>query len=216
VRSGTLKREINTLYWDVGEEVALKNFAEELVYWYLRFNGFFPLMNFVLHSSDLVSSQSADADILGVRPKYAIEKIGEKHLDRRIFDHFEKNKTIGVICEVKSGQVIDSDILINRIDRLEYALKRIGFFSSPKIDKFSKILVSDPVIYGNFHQVGKLLFTHQRVNRPDFICINLIDVENFLLERIELFSREKDSAKLLFDSDMLQYMIWKQRNGRNG
>ena len=25
------------------------NFAEQLVYWYLRLNGFFPITNFVLH-----------------------------------------------------------------------------------------------------------------------------------------------------------------------
>ncbi len=29
------------------------NYAETLAYWYLRLNGFFPLKNFVLHSSRL-------------------------------------------------------------------------------------------------------------------------------------------------------------------
>ncbi|WP_231968934.1 hypothetical protein [Thermoanaerobacterium sp. RBIITD] len=28
----------------------MNNFAEELTYWYLRFNGFFLLQNFVLHN----------------------------------------------------------------------------------------------------------------------------------------------------------------------
>ena len=28
------------------------NFAEELVYWYLRLNGFFPITNFVLHRDE--------------------------------------------------------------------------------------------------------------------------------------------------------------------
>ncbi len=53
----------------------MRNFGEELAYWYLRLNGFFLIDDFVLHSEDLKSSQSADADVIGIRNPFTVEKI---------------------------------------------------------------------------------------------------------------------------------------------
>ncbi len=54
----------------------MRNFGEELAYWYLRLNGFFLIDDFVLHNADLVSSQNADADVIGIRNPFTIERIG--------------------------------------------------------------------------------------------------------------------------------------------
>jgi hypothetical protein len=43
------------------------NFSEQLAYWYLRLNGFFPLTNFVLHHHGTGERHSSDADIVAVR-----------------------------------------------------------------------------------------------------------------------------------------------------
>ncbi|WP_391574349.1 hypothetical protein [Cohnella sp.] len=193
----------------------MKNFAEELTYWYLRFNGFFPLTNFVLHNQGLSSNQSADADLLAVRPKYVWEEIGGDHLDSKIFDHFSNNINIGVICEVKSGQRISlSDIPITREDRLNYALRRLGFFSEGGAEIHMKKLKSNKVIRGKFHEVGKILITEGACNHPGFICITLDQVEVFITERIRLYESAKGGAKHFFESDMLQYMIWKRQRNR--
>lgn len=193
----------------------MKNFAEELAYWYLRFNGFFPLTNFVLHSQDLVSNHSADADLLGVRPKYVSEEIGDDHIDNNLFKHFSPKTNIGVICEVKSAQGLrSSNILMAREDRIKYALRRIGFFSEENVQIHMEKLRSEKVIRGRFHEVGKLLITERPCSQPGFICMTLDQIESFITERIRMYSDPKSSAKHLFESDMLQYMIWKNRRSR--
>lgn len=190
----------------------MKSFAEELVYWYLRFNGFFPLTNFVLHRQDLISSQSADTDLLGVRPKFVSEEIGGQHIDPMLFMHFRSSINIGLICEVKSGEN-PGTINLSREDRLRYCLKRIGFFSENKVNMHMKSLLTQKVIHGEFHEVGKLLITEKKVNDPGFICLRLKHIEMFILERIEQYPVAKGGAKHFFESDMLQYMIWKRRHG---
>ncbi len=50
------------------------NFAEQLAYWYLRFNGFFPLTNFVLHHG--TGHRTSDTDLLAMRFPYVSEDIG--------------------------------------------------------------------------------------------------------------------------------------------
>jgi hypothetical protein len=189
----------------------MKNFAEELVYWYLRFNGFFPLTNFVLHRQGLLDDhQSADADLLAVRPKFVSEEVGGEHRDEYLFRHFSSQTNIGLICEVKSGNNVNWEKLhLKREDRISYCLRRIGFFSENKVRYHTEILKSHKVSKGQFHEVGKLLVTKRDMNIPGFICLSMGHVEAFILERIHLHSSEKDGAKLHFDSDMLQYMIWK-------
>lgn len=194
----------------------MKNFAEELAYWYLRFNGFFPLTNFVLHRQGLDSPQSADADLLAIRPKFVYEEIGGYHIDDNLFRHFSSNTNIGVICEVKSGQWSNSsEILLEREDRLRYALRRIGFFSEEKVQFHMQKLRSEKVVKGKFHEVGKVLITDYPLNHQGFICLTLKHIESFITERIRIYSDEKNGAKHFFESDMLQYMIWKgRRRGR--
>jgi len=190
----------------------MKNFAEELVYWYLRFNGFYPLTNFVLHRQGLLDNhQSADADLLAVRPKFVSEEVGGEHRDEDLFRHFSPQTNIGLICEVKSGNHVDGERLyFQREDRISYCLKRIGFFSENKVRHHTEILKTHQVSKGQFHEVGKLLVTKRQMNIPGFICLSIGHVEAFIMKRIDLFPREKDGAKLYFDSDMIQYMIWKR------
>ncbi|MVP01023.1 hypothetical protein [Paenibacillus lutrae] len=166
------------------------------------------MSNFVLHNKDLESHQNADVDILAVRPKYVDEGVGRDHRDEWLFNHFNLDKNIGLICEVKSGNHFRSEIYMGREDRLKYALKRIGFFGPAKTTEYSQKLINQSVVAGRYHQVGKILFTHYPRQEPGFICINLEQVQSFLLDRIQRFPNEKSGAKLFFDSELLQYMIW--------
>jgi len=80
------------------------NYGETLVYWYLRLNGFFPLTNFVIHKSDGVT-YSSDCDILAIRPPLVFEQIGGQadDWDQWFLEHINSGRTLGVICEVKTG-----------------------------------------------------------------------------------------------------------------
>lgn len=189
----------------------MKNFAEELVYWYLRFNGFFPLTNFVLHREDLKPrGQNADVDLVAIRQKFVSEEIGAGHIDTHLFQHFDLSKNIGLMCEVKSGRNFNANkVLLKREERISYCLKRIGFFSEEKVEYHTNVLKSEFVSPGNFHEVGKLLVTRRQENVPGFICLSMNHIEQFIVERIRLFPNAKDGAKLHFNSEMLQYIIWK-------
>ncbi|WP_310551311.1 hypothetical protein [Paenibacillus glufosinatiresistens] len=191
----------------------MKNFAEELVYWYLRFNGFFPLTNFVLHRQGLQDGhQNADADLVAIRPKFVAEEVGNGHRDEYLFGHFSPNTNIGLICEVKSASRLNLEkVHMRREDRIQYCLRRIGFFSETKVRLHAEELRTRSVSKGQFHEVGKLLVTKRENAVPGFICLSMNHVEAFIMDRIRYFSREKEGAKLYFDSDMLQYMIWKSK-----
>jgi hypothetical protein len=49
------------------------NYGEELAYWYLRLNGFFPISNFVVHRS-LDVPNTSDVDVVAVRPPHVFEQ----------------------------------------------------------------------------------------------------------------------------------------------
>lgn len=88
----------------------MSNYGEELAYWYLRLNGFFPITNFVLHS--LINKRrkkpyNADADILAIRPANACEEIGGQRLKcddkTNLVCSGEELKWVFAYCEVKTG-----------------------------------------------------------------------------------------------------------------
>lgn len=80
----------------------MSNYGEELAYWYLRLNGFFPITDFVFHTIPYY----ADADILAVRPPNVREEIRVGHPlknDTNIVTSSEESKRIFVYCEVKTS-----------------------------------------------------------------------------------------------------------------
>lgn len=111
----------------------MDNYGEELGYWYLRLNGFFPITNFVLHtlsSDDIRERQyNADADLLAIRPPNVYEEIGGKptRWDSKIVHHAEQSRWIFVYCEVKTG---DYDVgKLFPSERIDYVKKRFGLTS---------------------------------------------------------------------------------------
>src|SRR5947209_243595 len=102
------------------------NYGEEIAYWYLRLNGFFPITNFVIHRSSRVT-QTSDCDLLALRTPNVYEEIGgtpeDWDADLAKFLDFDR-KTIGVICEVKTGRYALNEIFRPR--HVEYSIGRLG------------------------------------------------------------------------------------------
>lgn len=191
------------------------NYAEELVYWYLRFNGFFPLMNFVQHPQG-TCPHSSDRDVLALRFPNVVEEIAGKsdHWDMDLIDCLSQKLPVGLIGEVKAGQEPEVAQLLDD-QRLAYSLKRLGFFADVK-EAAHHLHSEKSVVFENC-QVIKVFFTKE-VSRDfstsPFLVLTLEQLEKFVRERIHKYWDVKHEAWNHFDSPLLQYLIESENSQR--
>lgn len=184
----------------------MPNYGEKIVYWYLRLNGFFPMENFVIHRSRYLK-YSSDIDIIAVRFPYVFEEIGG-HLDdwdRTLLDKFNPALPIGVLCEVKTGDIRVQEIF--RSENISYAVGRFGFVEDPFILTTPVSLKAQIIEPGKF-QIGKILFSNRsHVQNDLFLHISLDHARRFLENRIRKYPKKKFQDRLHFPSDLIQDLI---------
>lgn len=202
------------------------NFAEDLIYWYLRFNGFFLLRNFVLHRVDRVegnSSGAADFDLLAIRFPHVYEEIGGhgEDWDREQFKKWgiEIDKcNLAFIVEVTSSKNINVQALKRKFssERLKQAIRRFGIFLEDEVSCMVKMLEQNEKYIRDQWVVAKLVVTEKairdyRLNLPHS-CLNLLlnDADKFIQKRIKSYSREKYSDRIYFPDALIQYLAWKK------
>ncbi len=180
------------------------NYGETFAYWYLRLNGFFPLTNFVIHKSEEVE-YSSDCDILAIRPPLVYEEVGGRRedWDNWFLEHFDTGKTLGVICEVKTGY-FEKDKLF-RIQYVSYATKRLGITS--KREDITRIASGGAIEnIGDKYRVIKLFISNE-VEEGNFIHLSLESIIQFLLDRIGKYPIEKYRDRMFFSSILFQGLI---------
>jgi len=199
------------------------NYAEEIAYWYLRFNGFFPLINFVIHRSKLKERNSkvakevavvaqrypSDCDVLAIRPPHIYEEIGEIPGDwhDELFSFFDSRRTIGIICEVKAGGYIEKDLFEDQY--VDYSLRRLGFHRNISREDLSALNTTGSVELDESHQVIKLFISNTAPKSTEtFRHISIANAQNFIKQRFIKY-REKQSDWVYFKSTLLQDMVWK-------
>jgi hypothetical protein len=204
------------------------NFGETLTYWYLRLNGFFPLINFVLHRSESTVPSSADCDLLAVRFPFVYERVGGEEndwdIDRfRTWDIDLNSDTTGLIVEVKTGKNTSKSRNNLRLsfneDRLLYAIKRLGFWETDKVQTIAKQLLSNPSYRDVKRQftVAKLLVAVKLPSGdaiPPCLQLDMFDLEDFIFERVKKYEVAKQADRLRFPSDLMQYIIWSRTKRR--
>jgi len=200
------------------------NAPEEKAVWYLRLNGFFPIVDFVIHEN------GSDTDILAIRPPWSHETVYGIELEeddrlRFILDECgvgNKEIWIGVIAEVKGGL---SRIRRNRLTRkfsktaLRYCLRRLGLFKkeileAPEVGIIDK-LHSNPfyiddemttiilkVIFAN--KINIKYLKRERLSEIAFL-ISFETVKEFFERRLGLEFKERDWDK--FSSVLIQERI---------
>lgn len=187
----------------------MKNYGEELAYWYLRLNGFFVLDNFVYHRTK--HNRNSDADLLAIRLPYVKEPVGGniEDWDEKLFSNLNEYDVLGVLCEVKTGPRPDLSRKFEN-QMVNYALNRIGFseFEVKNMlydnDSFFKL-------QHNKKQFLKLLISEHRVQSTgNFLAISLEHIESFIYKRIDSYSREKYNARHFFSSPLIQYMMYRR------
>ncbi|MDN4084333.1 hypothetical protein [Paenibacillus polymyxa] len=181
------------------------NFGEELVYWYLRLNGFFLINNFVLHQNS--EGRTSDADLLAVRLPYVYEETGGRleDWDPLLLSYFEPGKTIGIICEVKTGLNFNTNKVFQDYN-VNKSVQRIGFTSN-ELD-YQEIFDNSMVSFGDY-QIAKLLVTRKLHNpKSDCLHIKMVHIRSFLRERMHKYMDRKLGDRMFFSSSLLQYLIW--------
>lgn len=194
------------------------NYGETLTYWYFRLNGFFPVMDFVLHGENGTASRSADCDLLAIRHPHVYEDVGGRHDDWDIkFNELGidlRNKIVGAIIEVKTGEYTASTHRNIETSfsgrRLKYAINRFGFWPQPESEDISHRLQTLPHIVHDRYCILKLAIADAPQNRehPYWHLMTLEEVDAFIFRRFE-FYQQKFPDRHFFPSDLMQYMIWK-------
>lgn len=182
------------------------NYGEELAYWYLRLNGFFPISNFVVHRSEKVA-YNADVDVLAVRPAHVYEKIGghDNDWDPYLTGRLQFDQLLGVICEVKTG-AFDKDKLF-REECLQYTLPRLGFVPQTDCEKLAGALsTAASVKLADGKYIAKLFISQKPFEGP-YLNRTLDDIRKFIQSRIKKYSLEKYAARMFFPSPLLQDVI---------
>ncbi len=194
------------------------NYGETLAYWYLRFNGFFPLRNFVLHPLQERmgdDNQTADCDLLAVRFPHVYEEIGGQSDDwdpRLSTWGFSLDEDIiGLIVEVKTSPNAES-ARIERISfhrrRLSQAVQRLGMFEREETTSITDELLRNAIsTKQGSYRIGKLLFS-ERAMRGAWLNITLQESEQFIRDRLQKYSDPKRQARMFFPDELIQYLAW--------
>lgn len=183
------------------------NYGEEHAYWYLRLNGFFPITNFVIHKSGTVA-HSSDCDVLAIRTPHVFEEIGgqEDDWDEWLTGMLDFNRTIGIICEVKTGKYKDSQLF--RKGNVEYCIGRLGFVPQQQLGRTANELRKQPFINISSHyQLCKLLIANEGSDTERYFFANLGSIISFIEKRVERYPKDKYGDRMFFSSLQFQAMI---------
>lgn len=167
----------------------MRNFAETLAYWYLRLNGFFPLVDFVHHEA---GAQHGDTDIIAVRLPHVVERIGteEAHCDTERLRRLGINPTadiVGVVAEVKGGNDAAPSAISDQ--RLGRAIERMGIFDCSQVQRVIDELKSGPASRPSCNSIAvKILFHALPSSSRQIGCwygVSLSEAEGFIWHRLQ-------------------------------
>jgi len=191
------------------------NYGEELGYWYLRLNGFFPIQNFVVHRSEGREHRS-DVDVLAIRMPYVFEDVGgqEGDWDHYLVKRLKFDRPVGLICEVKTGE-FDENRLFPK-SNLSAAVGRLGLVPKDAIDRVVEDLFTATYCDAQSGIIAKLLIAPNGSDGDRFFRRPVVEIENFILERARRYAGEKYSSRMFFPSPMFQLLIAQVRGHKRG
>jgi len=185
----------------------MNNYGEELAYWYLRLNGFFPISNFVVHRSSGVT-YSADVDVLAIRPPFVFEEVGGQPYDWDSFlqQNLPFEHQIGLVCEVKTGGFEEKKLF--RTEHIRYTLPRLGLVEQHMINDVLANMENSPVVevLGGA-VIAKLFVSDKKHSAGPYLNRTLYQIEDFLLERVNRYPIEKYGDRMFFPSSIFQLII---------
>ncbi len=184
------------------------NYGEELVYWYLRLNGFFPIVNYVIHKTEAIEFRS-DFDLIAVRPPHVFEDVGgmPEDWDTYLTAHLDFNYYVGLLCEVKTGNFDEGSLF--RREYLQTGVRRLGLVPETEVAEVVNTLSNN-----TGHPIGdikkricKLFISPEEHPNVNYLNLTIAQVENFIIDRITKYSDEKFASRMFFPSPMFQLLI---------
>jgi len=146
---------------------------EKLIRWYLRFNGYFTIDNFIVHAGDDpqrisagVVSNYTETDILGIRMPYSQERSGSLCIaNHDLLTNGAEGKFDIVVAEVKSGADKSPNPAWQKKDvtfPIEYIVQFIGFYSgSDNIQNVASSLASKYSFEDSQSRIRYILFSNK-------------------------------------------------------
>ncbi|MDI6886210.1 MAG: hypothetical protein QMD22_07725 [archaeon] len=191
------------------------NYGEEISYWYFRLNGFFPLVNFVVHRTEKIR-YSTDIDLLAVRFPNVYETVGGQpnDWDSKLMNHFDNDAILGILCEVKTSNYDVSSLF--KFETVKYALTRFGF--KPEFGEHANELKNLPMVTffhnNQKYQIAKILVSNkQNQGEVRYIHFQLADLEEFISDRIKRYKENKWQDRMFFPSNYLAAKIDRVHRG---
>ena len=184
----------------------MMNSSEELAYWYLRLNGFFPLTNFVVHRHQAARYRS-DIDVLAVRLPHVFEEVGgQQHdWDPYLTGRLPFDQVVAVICEVKTGAFHRDRIF--RAEQVQPALARLGLWTRARVDVIAEQLRTEASVASAEGVVCKLLVTEEASESESYLNRTVPDLEAFIDDRIARYPFEKFGSRMFFSAGLFQSRI---------
>lgn len=198
----------------------MKNYGEELVYWYFRLNGFIPMADFVLHTEQ--ETGSSDCDLIAVRFPHVYENVGGQpdDWDDELLGMLGHNghRTLGVFVQVKTGENGGNDFAgIEEYFRThcEPVLNRIGFWPKNKVGALAEHLWAnsgggdDNYAFSKVAVMGRV---PRRQNAPCWIELDLNRVITFIVTRMHKYGPDKDRDRMFFPDSIIQFLADRANN----
>jgi len=172
------------------------NKFEKLVKWYLRFNGFFTIENFIIHAADDpnrikkgVIGNYSEVDVIGVRMPYYSEITGEINIKTHHQLKLKAGKTEIIIGESKTGKNPKLNSIWSKGDlkAINYIINLIGIFETKEeISKVSNVLIKEFFFENEKFRIRVALFgIDQKLKEKEIgpFYMNYESIKEFYLER---------------------------------
>lgn len=175
--------------------------AEQFVRWFLRFNGYFGIENFIVHDGNAVShsgsvGQLTEIDVLGVRNPHSIETVDPKTIKNfPMLTDGSSGYWDVVIGEVKSGDKVAPNLIWNehggisqekRIRMVSYVLRFIGLSKQEELGSIAEALLKEYAFTDNTNKIRYrvIVFAEKKnKNFPHLTYMKFEDMVDFVVKR---------------------------------
>lgn len=163
--------------------------------WFLRLNGFFTVLNFVVHPVEPKegAQQRTDADVLGVRFPHRREIVGGKPLpDHDAFR--DSSRTVLVIAEIKAGRCkLNGPWVHPKDDNVGNVLRAVGCVAQKSVEAISASLYQNGRFESEAFEARLLCFGARSSSKLPTATLQFEwnDVFGFVHDRYQRFWRVK-------------------------